>query len=96
VPRLEGLGSGGTVLGCRHVVALAQAQLAREAGQEEKFVDRVVGGQEPLSLSGRLEPLHLPFSSAGRLVRVLCPVIEPLVLAMLLSLTLAGAEAVQI
>jgi hypothetical protein len=44
------------------------------AGQEEKVVDRIVGGQEPF----------------------LCPVVEPLVLAVLLSLTLAGAEAAQI
>jgi hypothetical protein len=38
------------------------------AGQEEKVVDRVVGGEEALSVSGRLEPLHLPFASAGWLV----------------------------
>jgi hypothetical protein len=38
------------------------------AGQEEEVVDLVVGGQEALSVSGRLEPLHLPFSSSGRLV----------------------------
>jgi hypothetical protein len=57
VPRLEA-GSIGAVVGCGHTVA----------GQEEEVVDRIVGGQEALSLSGRLEPLHRPFSSSGRLV----------------------------
>src|SRR5689334_2860084 len=75
VPRLEGAGPLGTVLGCRHQVA----------GHEEEVVDLVVGGREALSVPGRLEPLHLPFSSSGRLVRVLCPVVEPLVLAVLNS-----------
>src|SRR5690349_25119028 len=73
MPRLEGLGPGGAVLGSRHAVA----------GQEKEVVDLVVGGEEPLRLSGRLEALHLAFSSAGRLVRVLRPVVEPLVLAVL-------------
>jgi hypothetical protein len=56
VPRLEGAGPLGA--GCRHLVT----------GQEEEVVDLVVGGQETLSLSGRLEPLHLPFSSPCWLV----------------------------
>jgi hypothetical protein len=56
VPRLEGAGPLGAIVGCRHLVA----------GQEEEVVDLVMGGQEALSLSGRLEPLHLPFSSARR------------------------------
>ena len=38
---------------------------------------------EALNLSGRLEPLHLSFSSAGWLVRILRPVVQPLVLAVL-------------
>src|SRR4051794_14118556 len=58
VPRPEGLGPGGAVLGCRHAVA----------GQEEEVVDLVVGGQEALNMPGRLEPLHLPFSSPCWLV----------------------------
>src|SRR3954451_933007 len=58
VPRLEGAGPLGAVVGCRHLVA----------GQEEEVVDLVVGGQEALSLSGRLEPLHLAFSSPRWLV----------------------------
>src|SRR3954447_5203623 len=58
VPRLEGAGPLGAVVGCRHAVA----------GQEEEVVDRVVGGQEALSVPGRLEPLHLAFSSPCWLV----------------------------
>ena len=42
VPRLEGAGPFGAVIGCRHQVA----------GQEEEVVDRVVGGQEALSVAG--------------------------------------------
>jgi hypothetical protein len=73
VPRLEGAGPFGAVVGCRHEVA----------GQEEEVVDLVVGGQEPLSVPGRLEPLHLPFSSPCWLVRIFRPVVQPLVLAVL-------------
>ena len=58
VPRLEGAGPLGAVVGCRHLVA----------GQKEEVVDLIVGGEEALSLSGRLEPLHLPFSSPCWLV----------------------------
>src|SRR3954471_24155008 len=58
VPRLEGAGPLSAVVGCRHLVA----------GQEEEVVDLIVGGQKSLSLSGRLEPLHLAFSSPCWLV----------------------------
>jgi hypothetical protein len=58
VPRLEGAGAVGAVVGCGHAVA----------GQEEEVVDRIMGGQEALGVPGRLEPLHLAFSSAGWLV----------------------------
>jgi hypothetical protein len=34
-------------------------------------------------MAGRFEPLHLPLSSACRLVRIFCSVVQPLVLAML-------------
>ena len=34
-------------------------------------------------MAGRFELLHLPFSSARRLVRIFCSVVQPLVLAML-------------
>ena len=46
VPRLEGAGPIGAVVGCGHAVA----------GPEDEVVDRVVGGQEALSLSGRPGP----------------------------------------
>ena len=39
--------------------------------------------KEALRVAGRFEPLHLPLSSARRLVRILCSVVQPLVLAML-------------
>ena len=73
VPRLEGTGPFGA--GCRHLVA----------GQEEEVVDLVVGGQEALNVAGRLEPLHLPFSSPCWLVGVFRPVVQPLVLPVLNS-----------
>jgi hypothetical protein len=53
------------------------------AAEMEEVVDRVVGGEEPLRLSGRLEPLHLPLSSSRRLMGVLRPVVETLVPAVL-------------
>ena len=49
----------------------------------EQVVDLIVGGEEPLRLAGRFELLHLPLSSARRLVRVFRSVVEALVLAML-------------
>ena len=51
------------------------------AAEMEEVVDLIVGGEEPLCLAGRFELLHLPLSSARRLVRVFCSVVEPLVLA---------------
>jgi hypothetical protein len=58
VPRVEGVGPLGAVVGCSHAVA----------GQQEEVVDLVVGGQEALGVSGRPGPLHLAFSSPCRLV----------------------------
>ncbi len=58
VPRLEGTGPLGAVVGCSHAVA----------GQKKEVVDLIVGGEEALSLPGRLEPLHLAFSSPCWLV----------------------------
>src|SRR3954452_24687168 len=49
----------------------------------KEVVDLVVGGEETLCLPRRLEPLHLSFASARRLVRVLRPIVEPLVPAVL-------------
>jgi hypothetical protein len=58
VPRLEGAGPFGAVVGCGDAVA----------GQEEEVVDLIVSGQEALNVPGRLEPLHLAFSSPCWLV----------------------------
>ena len=52
------------------------------AAEVEDVVDLIVGGEETLGLSGRLEALHLPFSSACRLVGVLCVVVQSLMLPM--------------
>ncbi len=57
-PGLKGLGPGGSVLGSGAVIA----------AEVEQVVDLVVSGEETLGLAGRLEALHLPFSSAGWLV----------------------------
>jgi len=57
-PVLEGLGAGGTVVGGGELVA----------GKVEEVGDGVVDRDEALNVAGRLEPLHLAFSSAGWLV----------------------------
>jgi hypothetical protein len=49
----------------------------------EKVADLVVGGEETLCLPGRLEVLHLPLSSSRGLVRILDPVVETFVPAVL-------------
>src|SRR3712207_3381428 len=72
-PHLERTRPRGAVLARGEVVA----------AEMEEIADLVVGGEEALCLPGRLEPLHLPFSSPCRLVRVFCPVVEALVPAML-------------
>src|ERR671913_302220 len=53
------------------------------AAEVEEVVDLVVGGEEALCLPRRLEALHLPLSSPCRLVRVLRPVVQALVPAVL-------------
>src|SRR5438477_7763153 len=53
------------------------------AAEMEEVVDLIVGGEETLRLAGRFELLHLPLSSARRLVRVFRSVVQSLVLAML-------------
>ena len=50
----------------------------------EQVIDLIVGGEEALRLAGRFKLLHLPLSSACRLVRILRSVVESLVLAMLM------------
>jgi hypothetical protein len=49
----------------------------------ENVGDLVMGGKEALNLPRRLEPLHDPLSSSGRLMGVFGAVIEALVLSML-------------
>src|SRR5438270_11335906 len=49
----------------------------------EYIGDLIMGGEEALNLPRRLEPLHDPLSSSGRLMGVFGPVIEALVLPML-------------
>ena len=49
----------------------------------ENVGDLVMGGKEALNLPRRLEPLHDPLSSSGRLMGVFGSVIEALVLPML-------------
>ena len=46
----------------------------------ENVGDLVMGGKEALNLPRRLEPLHDPLSSSGRLMGVFGPVVEPFVL----------------
>src|SRR4051812_13269627 len=68
-PGLEGPGPGGSVLGGREVIA----------AEVEQVLDLIVGREEALGLAGRLEALHLPLPSSGRLVRILGSVIQALV-----------------
>src|SRR3712207_9534983 len=68
-PHLERTHPRGAVLAGGDVVA----------AEVEKVADLVVGGEETLRLPGRLEALHLPFSSSCRLVGILGPVVQPLV-----------------
>ena len=66
------------------------------AAEMEEVVDLVMGGEETLCLPSRLEALHLPLSSSRRLVRILGPVVQALVLAVLDTghhLPLRGAVA---
>src|SRR5437762_1894304 len=72
-PGGEGLGAAGPEV-CGGVVVSA-------AG--EHIGDLIMGGKKALSLPRRLEPLHDPLSSSGRLMGVFGPVIEAFVLTML-------------
>src|SRR3954468_13097532 len=88
-PGLKGLGSVGSILAGREVIA----------AEVEQVVDLIVGREEALSLAGRLEALHLPLASSGRLVRILGSVIQALMPPVLdrgHDLTLGGAVAGQL
>ena len=67
-PGLEGLGPGGSILAGGAVIA----------AEVEEVGNLIVSGEEALSLAGRLEALHLPFSPSGRLMGVFGPVVEML------------------
>src|SRR4051794_16412064 len=51
--------------------------------QVEGVVDGGVETEKALRGAGRLEPLHLALSPSGRLVRILCPVVQSFMLSML-------------
>src|SRR6202045_4343531 len=72
-PGGEGLGAAGPEVRGGVVVSAAG----------ENVGDLVMSGKEALNLPRRLEPLHDPLSSSGRLMGVFGPVIEALVLTML-------------
>src|SRR6201997_3860135 len=69
----EGLGAAGPEVGGGVVVSVAG----------ENVGELVMSGKEALNVPRRLEPLHDPLSSSGRLMGVFGPVIEALVLTML-------------
>src|SRR3954470_12243773 len=65
----------------------------------EDVGDLIVGGEKPLHLPRRLEALHDPLSSSRWLMRILRPVVEALVLAVLDArhdLPLGGSIAFQL
>src|SRR6266404_6088173 len=64
-------------------VANAWVRPNRRFAAGENVRDLVMGGKEALNLPRRLEPLHDPLSSSGRLMGVFGPVIEALMLPML-------------
>jgi hypothetical protein len=49
----------------------------------EEVCDLVMNREEALSLPGWLEALHDALATAGRLVRVLCPVVQAIMLSLL-------------
>src|SRR6202030_1499981 len=88
-PGGEGLSAAGPEV-CGGVVVSAAGENIR---------DLIMGGQEALNLPRRLEPLHDPLSSSGRLMGVFGPVIEAVVLSMLdpgHDLPLGGGVALQL
>ena len=46
------------------------------AARVEMAIDESRSGEEVLSLRGRFEALHLPFSSSRRTMRVLSPIVQ--------------------
>jgi hypothetical protein len=64
-PGLEGLGSGGSILTGGAVIA----------AEVEEVGNLIVSREKALGLAGRLEALHLPLASPGRLMRILRSVV---------------------
>jgi hypothetical protein len=64
-PGLKRLAPGYSILFSGQVVA----------AEIKEVVDASMDGEKTVCLAGRLEALYRPFSSAGRLVRVLGPVV---------------------
>ena len=56
---------------------------AAGAGWNEKIADGREDIHEPLQVPGRSKALHHPLSSPERQMRILCPVVEPFVRAVL-------------
>jgi hypothetical protein len=72
-PKLEGPGPCGSLVAGGEVIA----------AEREEVVDLVMRREQPLRLTGGFEPLHLPFASPHRLVRILGSVVQALVSAVL-------------
>ena len=72
-PDLKGSPPGSSIVGGGDVIA----------AEREDVVDLIMGREEPLRLAGGLEALHLALAPPGRLVRILGPVVEALVPAVL-------------
>jgi hypothetical protein len=51
---------------------------ATGTGRDEEIADGGEDSDEPLQASRRSKPLHRPFASSQRQLRVLGPVVEPL------------------
>jgi hypothetical protein len=51
--------------------------------RSEMLGNRPRRGEKPLRVPRRLEPLHAPLPLARRLVRILCPIVEIAMLAVL-------------
>src|ERR1700757_5425664 len=65
----------------------------------ENVGDLIVGGKKPLHLPRRLVALHDPLASSGRLMRIICRIVETLVLPVLNAghnLPLGSAIAAQL
>ena len=72
-PKLESPGPCGSVVGGGDVLA----------AERKEVVDLVMRREKPLCMTSGFEPLHLPFASPCRLVRILRSVVHTLVPAVL-------------